>query len=587
MHLVSITPATRLTLALPTSASRRSSTGDGKPTATLTLTNSHDQAVAFRVQGTSPNGYSVKPVRDTLKPGQSQEVTVTLKSEGSKVSLDHFRIQAVAVKHTTHLCDAEWDDLPQDQIQSHELKVSVKRKDKCLDSSCVIAPLVKLLEPLVCCSSVAHGLRRLLAPTADVQSKSPSLDPENSRSTSVQKTPKVPGNVRRKQTPPMLILPPKTIIPPTPSTKERAPEMTRGSFLICVEKMFCGCATITVDQSTEFSVPQLSVSEAAVDGQAAEVAVEGEEVTGAAFSDDSRSTAASEDDRPPLVRFAQTARVPAALRELDVLKKSGVDPLALLDQASLDRLHRIGDKYSEGERSLQCDLNSFQVFEENKKLKNLAWGVSITKDNEFIQMASCDYDHEFLNGVAIRVEKDMCTDYESAKVIGPRSGNDATWQLVRNVAAVRARMDDISHESFVDALDEPMQAVFYASYSPLPGTTTVNGEPIPRVTEGCERAESLLNVGKLMPLRRGPDGLHGYRYTGYSRVRVPSSIAVALRAMPAFLLRRIMRAYWEGAVVDFDKFVANHKELPSRMETSPQADLYMHLRQRLTHKHHS
>ena len=192
------------------------------------------------------------------------------------------------------------------------------------------------------------------APTADVQSKSPSLDAENSRSTSVQKTPKVPGNVRRKQTPPMLILPPKTIIPPTPSTKERAPEMSRGSFLICVEKMFCGCATITVDQSTEFSVPQLSVSEAAVDGQAAEVAVEGEEVTGAAFSDDSRSTAASEDDRPPLVRFAQTARVPAALRELDVLKKSGVDPLALLDQASLDQLHRIGDKYSEGSTKGKC-----------------------------------------------------------------------------------------------------------------------------------------------------------------------------------------------------------------------------------------
>ena len=161
------------------------------------------------------------------------------------------------------------------------------------------------------------------------------------------------------------------------------------------------------------------------------------------------------------------------------------------------------------------------------------------------------------------------------------------WGVIpasRNVAAIRTRMDDITHESFVDALDEPLGGIFWASYSPPPEATTVDGVALPAVRQGCERAISLLNVGLLAPLSKTVGGVPTYRYTGYSKVSMSKSKAAALRTIPRMLMRRLMRSYWEGSVVEFDRSVRCHKELSDRMETSPQAELYIRLRQRLMRK---
>lgn len=294
---------------------------------------------------------------------------------------------------------------------------------------------------------------------------------------------------------------------------------------------------------------------------------------------DTVSTVPSEGE-VPLVAFSRSNQTAAAFRELQRLEALGADATALLDDASLERIRRIGLKFIEGERLLSASVSSLQIHEKNHALGNLEWGVSISETGEFVQMASCEYDHDVLTGIAVRAEKDLSTEYVCAEQVGDRTSNDAVWRLVKNIGAIRTEMDDVSYESFVDALDEPMQAIFYASYTPPAGATSVLGLPIPPVKQGCVRAERLSQFMKLEPLRRGPDGTLGYRCTAVLKVQFPALTAKIVRALPSWLIRRGMRSFWEGNVAEINALHTGEK-LADRLRSSPQAELYRGIRHHL------
>ena len=94
----------------------------------LTITNTHDSEIAFKVKTTAPKAYLVKPSNDLLAKGASVDIQILLQpglAPGQGDNTPHrFLVQAaLPVNGGVNLTKTEWAALRKEQI--HEIRLSV------------------------------------------------------------------------------------------------------------------------------------------------------------------------------------------------------------------------------------------------------------------------------------------------------------------------------------------------------------------------------------------------------------------------------------------------------------------------------
>lgn len=124
-------PMTILTLDPDTTLNFVKTANTTSPMKVMKLTNNHNGHVAFKVKTTAPKAYLVRPSNGTLKPKETQEVSIILQAQTAgdaanpdRSNTDRFLVHAVAVKDSEPVSREEWNNFPKETL--HEQKLNVK-----------------------------------------------------------------------------------------------------------------------------------------------------------------------------------------------------------------------------------------------------------------------------------------------------------------------------------------------------------------------------------------------------------------------------------------------------------------------------
>lgn len=95
------------------------------PNRELKLTNTSQTNVAFKVKTTAPKSYLVRPSSGTLRPKETQTVTIILQPQGNDGpgNVHRFLVQAVATSSSENVGREQWAEFTKDKIQEHRLNV--------------------------------------------------------------------------------------------------------------------------------------------------------------------------------------------------------------------------------------------------------------------------------------------------------------------------------------------------------------------------------------------------------------------------------------------------------------------------------
>jgi len=107
---------------------------DGETTGLLTMTNTSDGAVAYKIKTTSPDKYRVRPSAGVLSVGSVLNVTVHIQSGYSAAQLvrDKFLVMACTVDSetmTNQQLSEVWKKTNESALQQHRLRCSVAPSD--------------------------------------------------------------------------------------------------------------------------------------------------------------------------------------------------------------------------------------------------------------------------------------------------------------------------------------------------------------------------------------------------------------------------------------------------------------------------
>mmetsp|Transcript_139181 Transcript_139181/g.259549 ORF Transcript_139181/g.259549 Transcript_139181/m.259549 type:complete len:207 (+) Transcript_139181:94-714(+) len=97
--------------------------------ASLNLNNTSSKHVAFKVKATAPNSCKVRPSSGTLKPGNSQLVQITLRSDdadGAAIASSRFLVQAVEVDGPDNVSREAWDGFNKKDMRFQHLGVKLQ-----------------------------------------------------------------------------------------------------------------------------------------------------------------------------------------------------------------------------------------------------------------------------------------------------------------------------------------------------------------------------------------------------------------------------------------------------------------------------
>jgi len=101
-------------------------------TTKLTLENSSDKYVAFKIKTTAPKSYLVRPSAGVVDPNGNQEVQIILQpltTAPSEQCQDRFLVQACMVESAQTLSREAWTELQKDQVQDQRLSVQMDITD--------------------------------------------------------------------------------------------------------------------------------------------------------------------------------------------------------------------------------------------------------------------------------------------------------------------------------------------------------------------------------------------------------------------------------------------------------------------------
>jgi hypothetical protein len=257
------------------------------------------------------------------------------------------------------------------------------------------------------------------------------------------------------------------------------------------------------------------------------------------------STTPSADMKPNLSTLLRAGKYAAANKLLQLEKAAGG---CGLDEATTERIHRIGNKFNEAMRMLQAKPGDLKVSEHNKQL-GLHWGLKL--DGPIMQIVSVkDYDVDFLKMVALDLKRDMegktCDDEISQEILGTPCTHDVCWRRKAVIKGVGQKLDDVMMVNSVNALDEPLGAVCSMKYTLAESDTTdPHGTPIPAVMSGFSRTPFVMYATSFTPLALEGNKLRGVRKVECLETKLSPMLAKVLGVMPSFLLKKLIRGNQE------------------------------------------
>mmetsp|Transcript_62678 Transcript_62678/g.115250 ORF Transcript_62678/g.115250 Transcript_62678/m.115250 type:complete len:472 (-) Transcript_62678:148-1563(-) len=291
-----------------------------------------------------------------------------------------------------------------------------------------------------------------------------------------------------------------------------------------------------------------------------------------------------------MVSAWRAGRAVEAYRELLRIEDAGSNPNEFLDEASIERIQRIGARYESSQGEIQAAAGSDWVFDHDA-----ASGLELafrSGDSLFQMVATAKFEREDpLRAFAALCEHDLCTGYnkEVSRVeqLGGRHDHphDSIWRMWKQ--GKLGTEDNIRQLSCVDALDEPLGALWVSVYSPSPQEiSTLRGVKIPPADARCRRAWNSQMTFCIKPLKAANDQSHGGFSLTVSICTKPSPVAKKLLSFtPSRLLGSKVRSEALLMMNNFGKHVATCGELDQRLTTSSRAELYASVRQRLDRDH--
>lgn len=281
----------------------------------------------------------------------------------------------------------------------------------------------------------------------------------------------------------------------------------------------------------------------------------------------------------------------AAHKELLRLDAAKImDPGCVLGAAAVEKVRRIATKYEYSLRKLEKQVRELPTNETNKDL-GIEWGLELRKDLMTVVYTVEEPDLDIVCAFAALQERDLHPAFNKGLVrvepLGVESEHDNFWRALNVSKTTNTKGDNVTITSGLDILDEgPLNALWVGQYTPEGRTAEVQGVQIPAPQDGHNRAEYSFQVCTLAPLRPAghPDRTVGFHMKLVVEAKLPSIISMALNMMPAMWLRRLARSKLEQMPRDFRHFVKESQELSRRMTSSPRAEFYKRIRQRLSAK---
>lgn len=291
---------------------------------------------------------------------------------------------------------------------------------------------------------------------------------------------------------------------------------------------------------------------------------------------------ASQDVRPPqdthpLAIATDLGRYASAYRELIELQKIGGDPNEFLDKDAIERVTRIGAKFTDAMKMFETQPEDLKINEENKKLK-LRWGMKL-EEATLILVSVCDIDVNVMKVLSLDLEADLENKISDAdlkqEMFSEPHAHDVSWHKHSVKSGLGTKFDDILMTSSVDALDEPLKAVCSLKYTLDAGATAdPYGTPIPKVDPGHTRSPYYFNATAWTPLALGGDKMRGIRKFETTTWELDSIIVKILSMMPNFVLKKLIRQSVESKIKLISEVLQNAedlKEIDGRMQMLPRS----------------
>ncbi|CAK0874250.1 unnamed protein product, partial [Prorocentrum cordatum] len=142
----------------------------------------------------------------------------------------------------------------------------------------------------------------------------------------------------------------------------------------------------------------------------------------------------------------------------------GAQPDAALDAELLEQVRRVGTRYEETLEMLSWQVRDLPVFESNEELR-LEWGFRSSGNMVWVVVVWDTPDVDLVRALAGRLERSLSDHYDtgviSCEPLWQKRAYEEIWHKVSVVeAAGKTTMDEILIDSTVDALDEPLGAVW-------------------------------------------------------------------------------------------------------------------------------
>lgn len=255
-------------------------------------------------------------------------------------------------------------------------------------------------------------------------------------------------------------------------------------------------------------------------------------------------------------------------------------PNEILGDETFDMVCRVAAKYDASLAMFGLRVPEFSCNEENHAL-DLQWGVKLEGGMMTIKSVIGYPEIDPVCVVAGRLEMDLEGHFNPSFVHAEalnKHPSDTLWRRL-DCGMPMCRSDNVVHTSLVDALDEPLGAIWIGLYSPPDRRNT----EVPRLEHGHVRLPYIFAALKIEPASRTQCGFQGARQTFVSEVQLPSAIYRILCAAPSWMLKWLCRSWFERQVPSFAQF-ATSPELRARLRSSSRAPLYEHLRRRLDDK---
>jgi len=255
-----------------------------------------------------------------------------------------------------------------------------------------------------------------------------------------------------------------------------------------------------------------------------------------------------------------------------------------VDGALAERIRRVGVCYSASLEDLAAGGQSWT----SEQVGELHYSYRLA-DGRFQLVSTVESPADPIKALAAVIEVDLCQGYKpnviSTRLLGHEDPDpfDSVWQITQKGRFSGALEDNISHVSVVDALDEELGSLLVCVYPPSDvRSTQLHGIDLPAPQSGAAREGNWRTTFRITPIQdfQGT-GQPGFRMSSALNVQPSRAGLAVLSHMPSWTLRLVLARSARELLSSFAKHMDVCEELQCRIESSPRAAFYAHVRCRL------